>query len=74
MPYAMAKTRRHEGKVSHKPSGLWCDLCGNPILSGDWWHIGINNPDGSRDMGHSCQKCKDEYEKRKPADSTAREK
>lgn len=38
--------------MSIKSSGMWCDLCGKPILSGDWWNIGIS---GKR--GHACEKC-----------------
>ncbi len=55
--------------MSHKRSGLWCDLCGNPILSGDWWHIEITieTDEGLRKVdGHSCQKCKDKREKQTP--------
>lgn len=47
--------------MSHKMSGLWCDLCGKPILSGEWWHIMVNGRDG-----HSCEKCKLEYDKAPP--------
>ena len=45
--------------MSHKPSGLWCDLCGNPILDGYWWHIGINGKDG-----HCHEECKQEYQRK----------
>ena len=38
-------------------SGMWCDLCRKPILSGEWWHIRVNGKEG-----HACAKCKTEYE------------
>jgi ribosome-binding protein aMBF1 (putative translation factor) len=41
-----------------RKSGLWCDICNKPILRGEWWNALIN---GSH--GHSCQECKDRYEK-----------
>lgn len=43
--------------MAHLKSGLWCDLCGKPIISGKWWHIGI---DGK--PGHCHQECKQKYE------------
>lgn len=46
--------------MAHLKSGLWCDLCRKPILLGDWWHIRVEGKEG-----HACQKCKDEYEKRR---------
>lgn len=51
--------------MSLKSSGLWCDLCRKPILFGDYWCIGWYT-DGKNKEGHACQKCKDEYEKKKP--------
>lgn len=44
--------------MSHKPSGLWCDLCLKPILSGHWWHIGVNGK-----PGHCHDDCKRAYQK-----------
>ena len=45
--------------MSHKSSGLWCDLCGKPILSGHWWHIGIGDK-----PGHCHEDCKQEYQRK----------
>lgn len=44
--------------MSHKQSGLWCDLCETPILSGEYWHIRIQGK-----AGHACEKCKDKHDK-----------
>ena len=44
--------------MSHKPSGLWCDLCGKPILRGEWWHIRVQGTEG-----HACAKCEETYHK-----------
>lgn len=41
-----------------KTSGMWCDLCQKPILSGYWWHIGINGREG-----HCHEECKQEYQR-----------
>lgn len=43
--------------MSHKPSGLWCDLCKKPIFHDPYWHCAINGK-----PGHSCDKCKTEWE------------
>ena len=43
--------------MSIKSSGLWCDICLNPILFGEWWEIRINEKEG-----HSCEGCKKKYE------------
>lgn len=44
--------------MSHKQSGLWCDLCGKPILSGHWWHIGVSGK-----PGHCHEECKQAYQR-----------
>lgn len=41
-----------------KQSGMWCDLCIKPILSGGYWEIGISGK-----PGHSCDECKEKYER-----------
>jgi len=43
--------------MSHKPSGLWCDLCSKPILQDPYYFIKVKGKDG-----HSCGECKKRYE------------
>lgn len=39
--------------MSLRSSGLWCDLCGNPILADPYWNIvAYGSP------GHSCEPCR----------------
>lgn len=53
--------------MSIKPSGLWCDLCKKPIWDDPWWHIRVNGKEG-----HSCDSCKNLYEKDKEASAKHR--
>lgn len=46
-------------------SGMWCDLCGKPILEGEWWNIGIKRENGDTQNGHSCGACKLKHEREK---------
>jgi hypothetical protein len=53
--------------MSLLPSGLWCDLCGKPIIEGAWWHCSVGGK-----PGHACEKCKEEWsQKREQAKVTA---
>jgi hypothetical protein len=54
--------------MSHFPSGLWCDICFEPIVEGDWWHCAINGK-----PGHSCDKCKKEIESKPKTHPAAEE-
>jgi hypothetical protein len=49
--------------MSIKPSGLWCDLCNTPILSGEYWDIGVNGKKGF----HACLACKVRHDGKKQA-------
>lgn len=60
--------------MSLKSSGLWCDLCGKPILTGEYWDIGVtNNKTGEFKKGHSCNKCQKEWQKQEPTPTEEKE-
>ncbi len=41
--------------MTHKASGLWCDLCGKPLMGDEpYWHCTVNGKPNC----HSCEKCK----------------
>jgi len=46
-----------------KSSGLWCDLCGNSILDGQYWNCAVNGKQGC----HACEKCKVQHEEHQAA-------
>lgn len=43
--------------MSHKPSGIYCDLCSKPLFGKEeYWYITVNDKNG-----HSCKPCRDKH-------------
>lgn len=42
-----------------RKSGLWCDICGKPLMGNEeYWNCSINGKDNC----HACKACKEKIE------------